>query len=53
MIVPMKKITLLALAAEEDRVLSELRSLGVMQIQFCGVLKTASITWEGDIKLPH
>ena len=42
MIVPMKKITLLAVAAEEDRVLAELRSLGVMQIEMTGAVSGTS-----------
>ena len=42
MIVPMKKITLLAMAAEEDSVLSELRSLGVMQIETLGAVSSVS-----------
>ena len=42
MIVPMKKITLLAMAADEDAVLSGLRSLGVMQIEKFGDVSGAS-----------
>ncbi|MBQ9502813.1 MAG: hypothetical protein IJU70_11700, partial [Lentisphaeria bacterium] len=42
MIVPMKKITLLAVAAEEDKVLSELRGLGVMQIEMTGAVSGTS-----------
>ena len=42
MIVPMKKITLLAVAAEEEKVLSKLRELGVMQIEMTGAVSTAS-----------
>ena len=33
MIVPMKKVTLLALKSEQDSALVALRSLGVMQIE--------------------
>ena len=42
MIVPMKKITLLAMAADEDAVLSGLRSLGVMQIEKFGAVSGTS-----------
>ena len=42
MIVPMKKITLLAMAADEDTVLSGLRSLGVMQIEKFGAVSDVS-----------
>ena len=42
MIVPMKKITLLAMAADEDAVLSGLRSLGVMQIEKFGAFSGTS-----------
>lgn len=42
MIVPMKKITLLAMAADEDAVLSGLRSLGVMQLEKFGAVSGTS-----------
>ena len=42
MIVPMKKITLLAMASAEQEVLTGLRSLGVMQIESFGAVSGAS-----------
>ena len=42
MIVPMKKITLLAMAADENAILSGLRSLGVMQIEKFGAVSGTS-----------
>ena len=40
MIVPMKKVTLLALASEQERALEVLRDLGVMQVELVGSVES-------------
>ena len=52
MIVPMKKITLLTLAAERDSALDALRELGVMQIVGSGQATENSAAW-GEILTRH